>query len=534
MKTSTSPRQTWLTGCALFYLALPNLLFLMGWVAPAFALPLILLVAAACWTTLRARKADLAVQPTQRPAERGSWPLAAALALAALWVFFMGLPGHACQTFDYTVRNPIYETLIRCDWPIFSRNGDYFIYYFAFLLPPALLSRLSPEPGIIWYLLLSLWVYLGIALTILLLWRRFGPRILLFTLVWILLGTGSDLVHRLWLSAAYRVELLLHLDFNSLVPLWKLQFSLPLGGTSQLFNLYHHAVPVWLVVALLLEGRLLKRALLFVSSLVVLISPLGAVGIFVLLCFLTWEAIGKKSPGSWKLWLCSWETLAGSCLTAVAAWYFLHSQGAGINFSWGTFLPETWGSTRARIFGLAAGISCSVLPFVWLFYRQKTDRALVRTGFFILLVFPLIYVGSWGNELLFKTSAVSFFLFSIVITDLWGNTTARMRVKIALVVLLCSYGSFELLASACRSLAFDRAGIARNFNSDWQGHLNHPGGHLYKQFFAPAAPLLFLDEAGSSARLLTKPFAVHRRSDRENLPPPYYPKSLFLPKAGEP
>ena len=104
------------------YLLLPNLLFLAGWVQWYWAIPIMVALVIAFIRLCRHihtspwawQKSDVIVLPLL--------VLGAAFCTASL-----GLHGHVPQQWDFTVRNPIYETLVRCDWPLYNAEGGYFI-----------------------------------------------------------------------------------------------------------------------------------------------------------------------------------------------------------------------------------------------------------------------------------------------------------------------------------------------------------------------------------------------------------------------
>ena len=107
------------------------------------------------------------------------------------------MTGITSQHADFVVRNPIYETLIRCDWPLAEADGRHFIYYLAFWLPPALICKcFSWSDVFIVNYVLTAWIELGLALALTLLALgcalRLVPAWLLATAA--LCGVGVALV----------------------------------------------------------------------------------------------------------------------------------------------------------------------------------------------------------------------------------------------------------------------------------------------------------------------------------------------------
>ena len=149
--------------CAVAYMALPTILFLLGWVRPLFSVPAAAAVAAAAvllGATIPA--------PTLHFTRRQMAIYLCVLALSLLWLLAGGMTGITSQHADFVVRNPIYETLIRCDWPLVDAGGRPFIYYLAFWLPPALACKcLSCSDIFIINYVLTAWTGLGLATTLL-------------------------------------------------------------------------------------------------------------------------------------------------------------------------------------------------------------------------------------------------------------------------------------------------------------------------------------------------------------------------------
>lgn len=165
-----------LASCAVAYMALPTILFLLGWVRPLFSVPAAMAVAAA--SVLLCVKLPV---PTLHFTRRQLAVYLCALLLSLLWLLAGGITGVALQHADFVVRNPIYETLIRCDWPLAEADGRHFIYYLAFWLPPALICKcFSWSDVFIVNYVLTAWIELGLALALTVLWGKFRMATLLF------------------------------------------------------------------------------------------------------------------------------------------------------------------------------------------------------------------------------------------------------------------------------------------------------------------------------------------------------------------
>ena len=251
--------------CAVAYMALPTLLFLLGWVRPLFSIPAAAAVAAASVLLSATIPA-----PTLHLTRRQLAIYLCAFALSLLWLLAGGMTGITSQHADFVVRNPIYETLIRCDWPLVDAGDSHFIYYLAFWLPPALACKcFSCSDIFIINYVLTAWTGLGLALTLTVLWSRFRSATLLFLLLLIFQGPLDGIVrwglHLLNLQGPLAHELYLTvLAFFGGVP-----------PTMQLHYTFHHTTLLWLFLAMAVSWNIPPKYQLFLASLCLLASPIG-------------------------------------------------------------------------------------------------------------------------------------------------------------------------------------------------------------------------------------------------------------------
>lgn len=290
--------------CAVAYMALPSLLFLLGWVRPLFSIPAAAAVAAASVLLSATIPA-----PTLHLTRRQLAIYLCALALSLLWLLAGGMTGITSQHADFVVRNPIYETLIRCDWPLVDAGGSHFIYYLAFWLPPALACKcFSCSDIFIINYVLTAWTGLGLALTLTVLWSRFRSATLLFLLLLIFQGPLDGIVrwglHLLNLQGPLAHELYLTvLAFFGGVP-----------PTMQLHYTFHHTTLLWLFLAMAVSWNIPPKYQLFLASLCLPASPIGSLG---LLVFIAVRTLVHRTPV--RQYFSSWTVLAGAALVLLAA-----------------------------------------------------------------------------------------------------------------------------------------------------------------------------------------------------------------------
>lgn len=528
--SSPSARCDWVATTALLYLLLPNLLFLWGWMEPIASIPLSLALLYGSWLIVRKPMpphARVESTPTDRRC------LAAALVLAFAWVFLSGITGNSQQSYDFFVRNPIYETLVRCDWPLFSRSGEYFIYYFAFCLPPALFSKWTGVANgniWLWDFILMLWTYLGVALVVLLLYGKLKKHILLFFLLWICFDSFAHLGKILFDSAAFRLELLAHMEPGALSSWWNKLLTACTGTTTQLYYTYHHAVPIWLICSLLLtrlpkaaacpagKGReQMLAACLFYSALGVLCSPLGSAGVLILLGFL-FAAAWKKEHFSLPRLALHPCTLAGVALVALAVVYLSRNQGGECRLLWQESPLNSTPELAKRATSYLLSLATTLPFFLILLPKSQWCSPIWKACITIICALPHIFIGIRSNELLFKGNAPLYLLLAYLVSAGWSVTSARRRIVIIASCLVCSWTALTQLGSAVSTFGMDAHTIRQNRYDPWQGHLYHPDSNAYQQFWGAPPPYPFYRNAGQSARGLLGWVSTGRHSDTEPLP----------------
>lgn len=449
--------------CAVAYMALPTILFLLGWVRPLFSVPAAAAVAAAAvllGATIPA--------PTLHFTRRQMAIYLCVLALSLLWLLAGGMTGITSQHADFVVRNPIYETLIRCDWPLVDAGGRPFIYYLAFWLPPALACKcFSCSDIFIINYVLTAWTGLGLALTLTVLWSKFRTATLLFLLLLIFQGPLDGIVrwglHLFHLQGPLAHELYLTvLAFFGGVP-----------PTMQLHNTFHHTTLLWLFLSMAAAWDIPPKNQLFLASLCLLASPIGSLG---LLVFIAVSTLIRRTPV--RQYFSSWTVLAGAALVLLAGIYFTSSN---------------------------------------------EKDALFWSALAILTLTYFIYIGSVGgyNEFCYKASSVSFFCLALLFTRIFSERMGppRWRRLCVCYLILAALPSLSVFAKAAPTLALTKPARLANMQREWKGHLHHPAhpwnAPLWGTGEGRAFRNIYFQKAGQSAEGPLAPFSTGIKTDAE-------------------
>lgn len=486
-----APVQRAIVLAGLLYLLLPNILFLLGWVQPAVAVPLCLVLLIGAGAVLKKLPQRL-IMLTRR-----DWVgFGLAMACGLLAVELISFHGHIQQAGDFYVRNPIYQTLIREDWPIFSERGEHFVYYFAHWLVPAFISKstdiLSPAT------LLFIWTWLGIVIALGLAFMRLKGRVLPFFIILCLLGSVAHMI-----SFTNAPFLEWHAHNGSMQGFWAACLSVfnwlrcityP-AGSCQLYNTFNHAVPLLVLFCFVISKGTRETSLPFISTLVLTATPLGGVAILPLLLIALVPLILRKGISEQ---LKAPSLYCGLLFLPVIGMFFSRNE-SGIQF----LLAN---SDAVQKYGFLFVLSsylfnaaCILLP-VWYFIGRrltmKTGHGL--TAIFLCITLPLLFVGQANNELLFKGAWVMYVSLALLYATWWGHAAKRKKMLFALVLLLSSGMFLSHVGTGLLSLSFSEAGMQQNRMDEWEGHLNHPDHWAYRQFWVDSLPAPFLNSPGES------------------------------------
>lgn len=492
----TLNQKSWIFA-SILYLAIPIILWLGGWVRPCLSLPLIsalLLVLFLIFQKLPQQQVSIS-----------RLPFLISFSIVFIAISIIGFTGHFEQNPDFFFRNPVYSNLIRYDWPIVFPDGNLFIYYFGFWLPPALISKFLPAEASQYAL--WLWSLLGMVLCTGTMTLYFKNRIWVFTLVLFALAPLTLVMNKAGIMNFF-------LDPQGLGK--KIHWNCTL---AQLVCTFNHIIPC-LVFGAVLVNRILDRAsLLFVSALLLLCSPLGGIAFLPYVIFSIFRGSGPFSffPRSWNLR--SAFILATGCLIVLVTASFLSGtksmdlllltqKNPGIHLhEWlGIFI----------FFAVNLGIPAILLYPVF----QKCSMYWITVCGFTACTF--IYMGNRYNELVFKTSGIFFFFLTIMCTiaiPVLGKTRKNLLIA---YISLCSIYPFSLFIHHVKSFAVSHIERQQNMRQEWKDSLYHPEDPAYLvKTMNETERLIYYSESGESACGVMAWAATGQRADD----PSQYPDS---------
>src|SRR5687767_7529958 len=134
---------------AYLYLAIPFIVFLLGWLKWFYSIPVALIIIVACYFSLRQHKVFIAID-----LKKHRRTIFICFTLLVIWIFFSGIGQFSYQNGDHYARNAVLKDLVEKPWPLvydFTINqpygvkvpGEYMlVYYLGYWMPAALVGKL--------------------------------------------------------------------------------------------------------------------------------------------------------------------------------------------------------------------------------------------------------------------------------------------------------------------------------------------------------------------------------------------------------
>lgn len=494
---------------SLFYLIVPNIAFLAGWVTPWVAVPLSALIIVAGIQACRygIPGGGIIIRTSD------AFCLLLTLLFLSLCVLSISLHGFIPQSGDMSIRNAMYNTLITCDWPLYSPREEYFVYYMGVWLPCALICKAFPclDPQSV----LSLYIFVSLALAAILLFFKLRGRVLFFFLFLFVSGNMPFLSFNA-IMEGFRHCLDSYASFCGLnnlimktldVRIWFPCWIIPLCNSS------HHTAYFTLMMAFILCKALPDKCILFVAALGLLSSPLASVALLFFLIirfFYRWAASGQFPCPI----LINPYTLVGILLCAIAALWYRTGTGSLI-----LFLPQLIPGHPALLAHAFVVIGLALLPLVLFISREYRRTSLFKAALILPFLLYFIIIGGFregsdiivnNNELALKGAIVIHTLASFLLACQYRHAKGAKGLFLILYLISCGGQLYSKVDFCVTNFTLEPQQMEANKLNDWNGHLDHPEDEYTHRIFWTTTPVppLFLQHAGESAQGLLSPFAT--------------------------
>ncbi len=516
MKSSTARVKGVILAGSYFYLALPVIIFCVGWCRWYIGFPAAAAVAVSvvfCLKEYRYCQEDGA----DTILKRENWiRAAAAVLIVLLWVGLSGVGGYVWQNTDHAYRNEMFLLLTEQKWPLVKEvmtesgpQGRGVVYYIGSWLPAAAAGKLFGT-GVGWAMQ-YLWTAAGVLLTYahICVYRK---KISVWPLVLMIFFSAPDAIGVL-LGTADPLQIFgeAHLE-------WWPQYYQFSAVTTQMFWVYNQAVPAWLFSALVFLGEK-PRNLVFLSSLMILTCTLPFLGVVPFLFYFMirrsdWGAgcgtVRRLLAEGMHNWGSVQNIVGGGAVAALSAIYLSgnHSlreslqvlnldhriqilfigivlamavfwtAAALVRKGWGRLLLgltaaagvaavvwrirnlpyEPWQSPMYYWINLTFFYTVEAGVFFYLLYPTVKDRGLFVLNGIWLYVIPLILIGH-SNDFCMRASIPGLFLvmlWCIHAFDTWEHRRGSHTYRICLLAAVLAVGAVTPVHEMKRSLVHTR------------------------------------------------------------------------------
>lgn len=434
------------------YVILPIIIFLWGWTRWIYALVGTVVFVALGISLFK----SCASTKTELILSKKKWSYwIYVVALLVVWVYLSGIGGFSYQNGDFWARNPIYRDLSTYSWPVVydfapqsylvqdicGSETAAFSYYFCWWLPPGLIANLFGVGEMARNIILMIWTISGLFLTVYLLCRKMN-RCIWYIPVILILFSGLDSIPY-WIQNNFfeTFPWVTHIEYWS----WYFQYS---SNTTQIFWVFNQSVPVWLIMALMLQQKD-SKCLISLASISFAYSPWATFGMVP-------YAIYGSLRGKERIKASANVINYGVALFMICIFGVFYMAGAGDTGTYGFIFSLNKG-TEMRIL-------CVYLEFAFfefLIYFLIIGKRHVRDEYYWLtlmelLIIPLFVVRD--NNFVMRSSIPALFMLMYYLVLFLGDkkdddkSDKVYRVRKVLFVLVFCIGVMTPIAEINRSI----------------------------------------------------------------------------------
>lgn len=439
---------------ALALLAIPSLLFFLGWLKLYIGIPFALILLGALGYCAR--------QQDDRSISIKVSTLIAIVAVVILWCILSGQGGFFVQKPDHYYRNPIFRDIINYKWPVRypTGNDESLVYYIGYWLLPALFGKLGVLIGgaeVGWLagrIALLLWSVVLITIAFLLVCFYVGAsrkRFIYTALLVFIFFSGMDAIG-CWYDP---------ISYTSHIEWWASYFQYS-SMSTQLCWVFNQAVPAWIATALMLNEKD-KSAFALIGFSILPCSPLPIVGLAIfMLCIALKDfaaAVREKQLPSFFREIFSYPNIAAVItILPTFALYYMNNSASGMESSAEVIqadagaVPFLVPLTAVAFIRYFMFILAEFVLLV-LFIKDKKNSFYISVLTCSLLIIPIFRIGMAFDFCMRASIPALFVLMTLLIkffiscrlekegcTDKKAKDYKRLKTKFVIVALIFAIG----------------------------------------------------------------------------------------------
>ena len=437
------------------YIALPIVIFLLGWIKPLISIPATAVVIYCLYNILKDKDMLLnTVNITKRDFEI----LTLAFLIILFWVYFSGIGRFVFQNDDHVYRNAIFEMLVNNEWPIiktFAYEGldtpFMFVYYIGFWLPAALVGKvLGITAG---YYFQAVWATIGIWLFYYLV-CCYLDKISLLPLIVFVFFSGLDAVGCAIFNEAYTTIIgTEHLEW------WMsgMQFS---SFTTQLFWVFNQAIPAWILTLTVLMQRK-SNYIVFLLGSSLIFCPFPFVGVLPFVAYvIIRDYTQDKNIKRVLLDIFSKENILGGGITGLITFFYLKTNSSGQHL---IFMPGEVNYKYGFLFCLIFFVFIEIGVYVISIYKYQRKNPLLYIALLFLCTCPLIQIGYGVDYCMRVCIPAQVVIFILVVDTIYQAKMKKDLVVCATICVILAIGAVTPIHEINRTV---KNTVSNTFTSD--------------------------------------------------------------------
>lgn len=426
---------------ACLYLAIPFMIFSIGWFKWYFGVPMSLIIIICLFKIWNSIKIDSEI--TFEMLFNKRLVVFGTIMIIIMWILLSGISNHSYQNDDYHWRNGMFDLLIAHDWPIKESvlKGEVVVnrgysYYCGFWLLPAVVGKVFGYS--IGNLFQILWAFIGVSLVVFLIWN-YIKDVSIWSIVLLIFFSGLDI-----LGVAITGHNILDVPVTEHIEWWNIfQYS---SFTTQLYWVFNQAIPAWIATMIILSNKN-KKHILFIVALMMINCTMPFVGMLPFVFFYILKDVISLRERTLKLpkEILSFENIIGGGSVGIISFFFLRKSSISEGASFFSLQNGGWLNVSLFLF-------LEVLVYYICIYKYQKGNVNFYISLVILIVLPFIVLNDADNLCMRASIPSLFILYIMVCNSIKEMFNRRDIISIFVTCLILSIGGITPLHEIERSI----------------------------------------------------------------------------------
>lgn len=457
------------------FLAAPFVIFTLGYMRIWFALPIIMITFFSLFQMFK----DIPEIDFPQVGKRELLIILCSVLFIILWVMLSGVGKIGWQRGDHTIRNGIYEALVREPWPVgmaYLNNGQtdikMLVYYIGFWMPSAVIGKIfGIQAG---YYFQVFWAIMGLVLLyfFISIWRK---KFSAWPIVIFIFFSGLDII-------------ILSIMKGERIPIFSIDFIeektcdfLFTSFTIDLFDVFNQAIPAWVATIIILLQKNTK-SIIFIWSFLLLSATFPFVGLLPIIIYMVYRLSDKNVLKDSKKWyvmfyniikeLFTFRNIAGGGVVGIITALYLMGNISGGMIGTHSLVTSHFGNIPVaavnaipeicmgfqQIFreNIISNTFVQYLIFILLeficyyifMFKYYIKNPLFYVILFSLMTIPFIKVGSFVDFCMRASIPPLFILYLLVIEYLQNSKQKIGKILVCILLMISSISAMHQIANS--------------------------------------------------------------------------------------